>query len=102
MYDKLGNQNFQNKLEKVWYKAFLAITGAIQGTYRQRLWDELGLTTLSKTRWYNKQIFLYKIVNKLLSNYPQYYIELPSQDNYLLRSISAGKLKSHSFSIKNF
>ena len=26
LYDKLGNQNFKNKLEKVWYKAFLAIT----------------------------------------------------------------------------
>ena len=32
LYDKQGSQNFQNKLEKVVYKACLAVTGAIQGT----------------------------------------------------------------------
>ena len=31
LYDKLENQNFQNELEKVQYKACRAITGAIQG-----------------------------------------------------------------------
>ena len=37
LYDKPGNQNFQNKLEKVQYKACLAVTGAIQGTYDKKL-----------------------------------------------------------------
>ena len=32
LYDKPDNKNFQNKIEKVQYKASLAITGAIQGT----------------------------------------------------------------------
>ena len=50
LYDKPGNQNFQNELEKVQYKACLAITGAIQGTSRQKIYDELGLHTLIK-RW---------------------------------------------------
>ena len=37
LYDKPENQNFQNKLEKVQYKVCLAITGAIQGTSRQKI-----------------------------------------------------------------
>ena len=36
IYDKPENQSFQNKFEKVQYKACLAITGAIQGTSRQK------------------------------------------------------------------
>ena len=58
LYDKPENENFQNKLEKVQYRACLAITGAIQGTPRQKLYDELGLYSLSKRRWCDKQILL--------------------------------------------
>ena len=43
LYDKPTNDNFQNKMEKVQYRACLAITGGIQGTSRERLYDELGL-----------------------------------------------------------
>ena len=74
-------------------KLVLATTGAIQGTSGQRIYDELGLISLSKRRWYNKLIFFYKIVNGLLPDYRQSYIEVPSQDNYPLRSLSTGKLK---------
>ena len=34
LYDKPSNDNFQNKMEKVQYRACLAITGGIQGTSR--------------------------------------------------------------------
>ena len=60
LYDKPENENFQNKLEKVQYRACLAITGAIQGTSRQKLYDELGLHSLNKRRWRNKLIFFIK------------------------------------------
>ena len=66
LYDKPNNENFQNKLEKVQYRACLAITGAIQGTSRTKLYDELGLHSLIKRRWSNKLIFFYKILNGLL------------------------------------
>ena len=66
LYDKPNNGNFQNKLEKVQYRACLAITGAIQGTSRIKLYDELGLHSLIKRRWCNKLIFFYKIGNGLL------------------------------------
>ena len=66
LYDKPNNENFQDKLEKVQYRAYLAITAEIQGTSRIKLYDELGLHSLIKRRWCNKLIFFYKIVNVLL------------------------------------
>ena len=54
LYDKPNNENFQNKLEKVQYRACLAITGAIQGTSRTKLYDELSLHSLIKRCWCNK------------------------------------------------
>ena len=50
LYDKPNNENFHNKLEKVQYRACLAIIGAIQGTSRTKLYDELDLDSLIKRR----------------------------------------------------
>ena len=69
LYDKPNSGNFQKKLEKVQHRACLAITGAIQGTSRTKLYDELGLHSLIKRRWCNKLIFSYKIVNGVLPDY---------------------------------
>ena len=60
LYDKRENKNFQNKLENVQYRACLAITGAIQGTSRQKLYGEHGLHSLSKRPWRTKLIFFVK------------------------------------------
>ena len=43
LYGKPSNGTFQNKIEKVQYRARLAITSGLQGTSRERLYDELGL-----------------------------------------------------------
>ena len=91
LYHKSENENFQNKLEKVQYRACLAITGAIQGTSRQKLYDELGLHSLSKRRWRNKPIFFYKILNGLLPKYLYSYLTFPNQENYPLRSALTNK-----------
>ena len=48
LYNKPENENFQNKLEKVQYRACLAITGTIHGTSKQKLYYKLGLHSLSK------------------------------------------------------
>ena len=102
MYDKPGNLNFESKIEKVQYKACIAITGAIQGTSRERLYDELGLMSLSKRRWYNKLIFFYKIVNGILPDYLHSCIDFFSQNKYPLRSVSSGKLKCIPSRTKSF
>ena len=56
-YDKRSNDNFQNKMGKVRYRACLAITGGIQGTSRELLYDKSGLHSLFKRRWRNKLVF---------------------------------------------
>ena len=57
LYDKPNNEHFQNKLEKVQCRAYLAITGASQGNSGTKLYDELGLHSLIKRRWCNNLIF---------------------------------------------
>ena len=39
LYDKPSNDNFQSKMEKFQCRACLAITGRIQGTSKERLYD---------------------------------------------------------------
>ena len=43
VYDQPSNDGFSNSLENVQYNAALAITGAIKGTPREKLYQELGL-----------------------------------------------------------
>ena len=102
LYDKPGNQNFENKIEKVQYSACIAITGAIQGSSKERLYDELSLYSLKERRWYNKLIFFYKIVNGLLPKYLQSFLETYPQKTYSLRSQSSDKLKSIPCGTKTF
>ena len=100
--DKPNNENFQNKLEKVQYRACLAITGAIQGTSRIKLYDELGLHSLIKRCWCNKLIFFYKIVNGLLPDCLYSCLDCPSQINYSLRSVSTSVIKPPMSRTKSF
>ena len=60
IYGKPGNVNFESKLERVQYNAYLAITGAIQGTNRNSIYAELGIELLSAKRWYRKLLFSIK------------------------------------------
>ena len=92
----------KKKLEKVQYKACLAITGAIQETSRQKNYDESSLHTLIKRPWRSKLTFLYKIVNGLLSEYLNLYLKLPSEKNYLLRSASPVKINTIPSRTKSF
>ena len=48
IYDEVYNASFHQKLDSIQYIAALAITGAIRGTSKEKLYDELGLETLEK------------------------------------------------------
>ena len=61
-YSKLNNETFQNKTEKLQYRASLAISGVIQRTLKEKIYDELGLHSLTKIRWLSKLIFFYKMI----------------------------------------
>ena len=74
-------------------RAYLAITGGIQGTSRKPIYDELGLPSLVKSDWRNKLGFFYKIINRLLPDYLHCYRDFSSQENYILRSSSTSIIR---------
>ena len=47
----------------------MARTGAIQGTSRDRIYQELGLKSLKSRRWYKRLSCLFKIMNEHAPNY---------------------------------
>ena len=69
IYDQPQNKSFSEKLEGVQYKVALAITGAIQGTSRDRIYQELGLESLKSRRWYKRLSCMFKIMNEHAPNY---------------------------------
>ena len=60
LYNKPDNERFQNKIEKAQCKACLGITGAIKGTSRENLYEELGLHSLVERCRCNKLFFYIK------------------------------------------
>ena len=61
IYDQVYNVSFHQKLESIQYKAALAITGAIRGTSREKLYHELDFESLISKRWYRKLCCFYNI-----------------------------------------
>ena len=62
-----------DKIESVQYNAALAITGAIRGTSKEKLYQELGLESLKDRRWLRRMSYLCKIISAKL---PPYLYEL--------------------------
>ena len=61
IYDCAFNESFQNKLDHVQYNAALAITGAIRGSSREKLYQVLGLESLKSRQWYQKLCLFFKL-----------------------------------------
>ena len=61
--------SFHQKLESTQCNACLGVTGAIQGTTKEKLYQELGLESLQLRRWYRKLGILYKIYKSKSSKY---------------------------------
>ena len=51
IYDQAYKESSHQKLETIQYNAALAITSAMRGTSREKLYQELGLESLQKHRW---------------------------------------------------
>ena len=62
LYDQTFNNSFHERLESIQYNAALAITGAIRGSSREKLYQELGFVSLQQRRWYRKRCLFYKII----------------------------------------
>ena len=67
--DQPHNLSFCKKLESVQHKAALAITGAIQGTSGNKIYEELGIEPLKARRWHMRLSFMFKIMKEEAPNY---------------------------------
>ena len=62
IYDQPENESFSSKIESVPCNASLAMTGAIRGTSREKLYEELGLESLRSRRWLRHMCYFYKLI----------------------------------------
>ena len=86
IYDQAYYASFHQELELLQYNACLAITGAIRGTSREKLCEELGLEYPQLRRWFRKLSCFYKL---LKSEHPHYFFKLiPSRSSsYITRNM---------------
>ena len=73
LYDQAYNMSFLQKLDSIQYNACLDITGAIRGTLKEKLYQELGLESLQLRCWYRKLAMFCKIFR---SKSPQHLFKL--------------------------
>ena len=62
VFDQPHNETFCSTIEKIQYNAALAITGAIRGTSRERLYQELGFESLRDRRWFHRLCCIFKVI----------------------------------------
>ena len=85
LYDQAFNLPFRQKLESIQYSAFLAITGAIGGASKKKIYLELGLESCHLRRWYRKPAMFYKVYkNKSTFNIYKLIPEITS--SYIMRN----------------
>ena len=78
IYDQSYNISFPQRLESLQYHVALAITGAIPGTLKEKLYNELGLESLQNRRWYRKLYLLYKVT---ANQFPSYLFNMIPRKN---------------------
>ena len=59
-FDQAYSKSFHESLEFFQYNASLAITGAIRGTSKEKLYQKLGLESLQQKRWFCKLCTFHK------------------------------------------
>ena len=69
LYDQTFNNSFHERLESIQYNAAPAITGAIRGSSRVKLYQELGFESLQIRRWYRKLCLFFKVIKNQSSKY---------------------------------
>ena len=82
IYDQPKNLNLCSKIEVCQYNAALSITGAIRGSSKERLYQELGFKYLTSRRWLRKLCTFYNVVRNKSPGYLHKYI-LPGDCAYL-------------------
>ena len=60
LHDKTDNENFQNNIKKSQHKVSQKAAGAMQGSQREKPYENLGLHSLVERQWRSKLIFFNK------------------------------------------
>ena len=92
IYDQPHNESFCEKIKSVQNKAALAITGAIQGTSREKIYQELGLESLKSRRWYKRLTCMFKIMR---NEAPNYLINLIPKCEHTIKTRNSHKPSYH-------
>ena len=102
IYDQPSKASISKKIESVQYNAALAITGAIKGSSREKLYQELGLKYLYRSRWARRLCILYKVLSTGQSSY--IYDLLPSLRSFCrhVNSFNFVSCKSEYFKNSSF
>ena len=79
IYDQAYNTSFHQDIKSIQYSTSLSITGALRGTSREKLDQELGFKSLRQRRWYRKLCCLFKIINKESPSYLFQLVPSPSK-----------------------
>ena len=97
------NLNYlMNTLERMQYKAALAVTGAWQGTNLSKIYDELGWESLTNRRWSRRLIQFFKIQNDLSPPYLKDPVSSKRNPSVSTRSTAVlNELKCKSNSYRN-
>ena len=69
IYDQPNNNRLSEKIDSIQYNAPLAITGAIGGISREKLYQELDLESLKDRRWLRRLCYLHKVLSTELPAY---------------------------------
>ena len=77
IFDQAFNNSFHQRLESIQYNTVLAITGAIRGTSKEKLYQELGFESLQSRRWFRKLSVFYKIIKNKSPSCLYYLIPKP-------------------------
>ena len=81
IFDQAFNKSFHDNLESIQYNASLAITGAIIGTSKEKLYQELGFESVQQRRWFRKLCTLYEIYKNQSLSYLYNLIPRALQDH---------------------
>ena len=92
IYDQPNHESFCQKLESLQYNAAPAISGAIRGTSREKLYNELGLQPFRFRRFLRKMCTLFKIN---FTKKPNYLYDLIPSENHLYNTRNSDMLKTY-------
>ena len=80
IFDKPSNTTFSNRIKSTQYNAALAITGTIRGTFKVKLYQELGFETMKERGWFQRLCCFYKILNNQTPGYLYSLLVPPNRD----------------------